>query len=217
MRPLRIAILAKAPRPGFAKTRLIPALGAHGAAKLAARMLRTTLNAAVEAGVGAVELCVTPDIDDDAWRGIDLPADIGITAQGDGDIGVRMARIARRAHAQGEGLLLIGTDCAEMSPNLLRDAATLLDDTDAVLHPTLDGGYALIGLNRHYPWLFDDIPWSTERVAELTLRRFAMLGWSVEVGRMLHDIDEPEDLRWLDARMRLESIPELTSVLSGSE
>jgi len=201
MRPVRIAILAKAPRPGFAKTRLIPALGADAAAELAARMLRTTLNAATEAGVGIVELCVTPGIDDDAWAGIDIPRDVEITTQGDGDIGARMARIARRADAQGEGLLLTGTDCAEMSPTLLRDAATLLDDTDAVLHPTLDGGYALIGLNRHYPWLFDDIPWSTERVAELTLRRFAMLGWTVAVGRMLHDIDEPPDLCWLGAPM----------------
>jgi uncharacterized protein len=197
MRPLRIAILAKAPRPGFAKTRLIPALGAHGAAKLAARMLQTTLSAAVEAGVGAVELCVTPDIDDDAWVGIDLPADIGITAQGDGDIGVRMARIARRADAHDEALLLVGTDCAEMSPALLRDAATLLVNTDAVLHPTADGGYAVLGLNRHHPRLFTDIAWSTGSVADTTVRRLAELGWRAHVGRTLHDIDEPDDLKWL--------------------
>lgn len=200
MRPLRIAILAKAPRPGFAKTRLIPALGAHGAAELAARMLRTTLNAAVEAGVGTVELCVTPDIDDDAWAGIDIPAGIEVSTQGDGDIGVRMSRIARRAHTQGEGLLLIGTDCAEMSATLLRDAATLLVDADAVLHPTADGGYALLALNRYDQRLFMDIAWSTGSVADTTVGRLAELGWRAHVGRILHDIDEPNDMKWLTNR-----------------
>ena len=200
MRPLRIAILAKAPRPGFAKTRLIPALGAHGAAELAARMLRTTLNAAVEAGVGTVELCVTPDIDDDAWTDIDIPGGIEVTTQGDGDIGIRMARIARRAHTQGEGLLLIGTDCAEMSAALLRDAAIRLVDADAVLHPTADGGYAVLALNRYHRELFTDIAWSTGSVADTTVRRLAELGWRAHVGRTLHDIDEPDDLKWLANR-----------------
>ncbi len=199
MRTVRIAILAKAPLPGFAKTRLIPALGMEGAAALAARMLRTTLEAAIDAGTGPVELCTTPAFDNGAWADIQLPADTEVTSQGRGDLGRRMARIARRALAKGDALLLVGTDCAEMSPTLLRDAAALLDVTDTMLHPTLDGGYAVIGLNRYSPRLFHDIPWSTGRVAELTLGRIADLGWTVSIGRMLHDIDEAEDLHRLGA------------------
>lgn len=200
MKPLRIAILAKAPHPGFAKTRLIPALGPEGAAALAVRMLQTTLGAAIEAGAGTVELCVTPATDDHAWRSIDLPGGIEVTTQGDGDLGARMARIARRADAQGEGLLLIGTDCAEMSPTLLRDAAARLVDVDAILHPTADGGYAVLGLNRYHPRLFMDIAWSTGSVANTTVERLAELGWRAHVGRILHDIDEPDDLKWLTNR-----------------
>ena len=60
MKPLRTVILAKAPRPGLAKTRLIPALGASGAAQLAHRMLQHTLQQALAAGLGPVELCRTP-------------------------------------------------------------------------------------------------------------------------------------------------------------
>jgi hypothetical protein len=63
-KPLRIIIFAKAPQPGLAKTRLIPALGEQGAASLARVMLLNTLQAALQAEVGTVELCVTPAIDD---------------------------------------------------------------------------------------------------------------------------------------------------------
>lgn len=197
MKPARIIIFAKAPQAGFAKTRLIPVLGEQGAADLARRMLHHTLQAAINANVGTVELCVTPDISAPAWHDIRLPQNIGITAQGEGDLGARMARAAQRAIGQGESVLLIGTDCAEMSPLLLEEAGQRLLDHDAVIHCTADGGYALLGLNAFHPTLFENMPWSTDAVAVNTLKRLALLGWSVHVGQMLHDVDEPQDVQHL--------------------
>lgn len=197
MKPARIIIFAKAPQAGFAKTRLIPVLGEQGAADLARRMLHHTLQAAIDANVGTVELCVTPDISAPAWHDIRLPQNIGITAQGEGDLGARMARAAQRAIGQGESVLLIGTDCVEMSALLLEEAGQRLLDHDAVIHCTADGGYALLGLNAFHSTLFENMPWSTDAVAVNTLKRLALLGWSVHVGQMLHDVDEPQDVQHL--------------------
>lgn len=194
MTPVRTLVFAKAPRPGHAKTRLIPALGAAGAADLAVEMLRSTLRAALEAGLGPVELCADPGISDPAWSGIAIPAGVERSEQGSGDLGARMARAAARTTARGEAALLVGTDCAEMGAALLQGAAALLRLSGTVLHPTADGGYALLGLTRFDPSIFRDIAWGTASVAETTIDRIRALGWPLAIGDTLHDIDEPADL-----------------------
>lgn len=205
-KPLRIIVFAKAPQPGFAKTRLIPALGKEGAADLARRMLLHTLQAALDAGVGTVELCATPGIDAAVWRDVPLPDGIVISAQGEGDLGARLARAAQRASEAGERVLLIGTDCVEISASLLQQAAQSLRDYDAVIHCTVDGGYALLGLNRFDAALFSDIPWSTDAVASRTLSRLSQMGWRIHVAQMLHDVDEPHDLKHLQTHWRKHAV-----------
>jgi rSAM/selenodomain-associated transferase 1 len=194
MTSTRIIIFAKAPQPGFAKTRLIPALGAEGAAKLAQQMLSHTLFEALAAEIGTVELCSTPKIDDIAWQGITLPVGIEFTDQGEGDLGARLARASERAIEITGFVLLIGTDCVEMSATLLREAAQSLHEYDAVIHCTADGGYALLGLKRYSAVLFSNMPWSTDAVASTTITRIRQLGWSLHVGQLLHDVDTPQDL-----------------------
>ena len=199
----RIIIFAKAPQPGFAKTRLIPALGAEGAAELAQQMLSNTLFEALAADIGTVELCITPKIDDIAWQGIELPVGIEITDQGEGNLGERMARASERAIKNAELVLLIGTDCVEISAALLREAAQSLHEHDAVIHCTADGGYALLGLKRYSAVLFSDMPWSTNAVASTTIARIRQLGWSLYVGQLLHDVDTPQDLKYVPTKMEL--------------
>jgi uncharacterized protein len=189
----RILIFAKAPTPGAVKTRLIPALGAQGAAALAQRMLTRMIEAALEANIGPVELCASPAADQPAWRALSLPA-IHFSAQGDGDLGARLARHSQRIVANGESVLLVGTDCLQLDAALLRSAATTLAQYDCVIHPTFDGGYALLGLRRFDPCVFADIAWSTATVAASTKQRIAQLGWSLHCAAILHDIDEPADL-----------------------
>ena len=202
----RIIIFAKAPLPGFAKTRLIPAIGAERAADLARQMLFNTLHEALAAGPGPVELCVTPEINQAAWQGIPLTAGIEISDQGEGDLGERLALASERALVNAEAVILIGTDCVEMSGDLLRAATQALREHDAVIHCTTDGGYALLGLRRFSPFLFSNMPWSTDAVANITIARIEQLGWSVHFGQTLHDIDEPEDLKYLPADLRLNNV-----------
>lgn len=192
-----IVIFAKAPRAGFAKTRLIPALGEKGAAALAQRMLNHTLDAALDAQLGKVELWVTPDKEDPAWQGL-IPARApGLRHQGEGDLGMRMATAAREIIARGDRVILMGTDCPAITAPLLQHASQALNLHDVVIHPTTDGGYALLGLRQFSMRLFQDIAWSTDTVAMTTLCRIRELGWSVKVLQALHDIDTADDLRWL--------------------
>jgi rSAM/selenodomain-associated transferase 1 len=191
---------AKAPVPGRVKTRLIPALGAEGAAELAHQMLEHTLTAALEADCGIVELCADPKPEDAAWSGTLRPVGVVLSAQGAGDLGQRMARAAEHALARAKRVLLIGTDCVEMSPTLLRVATQTLDTADALMHPTADGGYALLGLKRFDRSVFEGIAWSTSSVAQDTRARIKALGWTLTEGASLHDVDHPADLALWPAR-----------------
>ncbi len=193
MTATRILIFAKAPVAGAAKTRLIPLLGAEGAARLAANMLRQTVASAIAAGLGTPELCVTPDSDDPAWQDL-LPPSVALSDQGSGDLGQRLSAAAARVIAAGENVLLIGTDCPALDGALLAAAAAHLETHDAVLHRAEDGGYVLLGLKRFDPSLFTDIAWSSDTVATTTIERIEALGWSLFFGQTLRDIDEPADL-----------------------
>ena len=202
MKRTRIIIFAKAPAPGQVKTRLIPALGEIGAARLANEMLKATVAAALETRLAIPELCVDPHPLDEAWNGFLPEAHLRVTSQGEGALGERLARAAKRTILLGENALLIGTDCPQMDAARLRAAAAALETTDAFVHPTADGGYALLGLRRFDEALFADIPWSTDRVCAETIARIEGLGWSFGVGETLRDVDEPEDLEAAGLRER---------------
>ena len=197
MKPIRIVIFAKAAQPGFAKTRLIPALGEQGAADLAQRMLTHTLSEALVAKIGPVELCVTPSSTDAMWQTLAIPDEVEYSDQGEGDLGERLTRVTRRVIADGESVLLIGTDCLELTAFHLQQAANALCHFDSTLIPVTDGGYALFGLNFFHPSLFKSIKWSTNAVFIETMYRLEQLGCSAQSFPSLHDIDEPADLRWL--------------------
>ena len=195
----RIVIFAKAPQPGSVKTRLMPALGADGAATLARRLLAHMLSQALAADVGKVELCMSPAPTDPAWQGIAIDSAVKQTAQSGGDLGARMARAVKRVTGQiqpaGTSVLLIGTDCPALTAPLLKLSALQLETHDAVLLPAHDGGYVLLGLKSPCPELFEKMAWSTSVVASETMRRMGTLNMRVWQGPKLHDIDEPADLQ----------------------
>lgn len=190
---LRIVVFAKAPRPGLVKTRLIPALGARGAAALAERMLRHTVGEALASKLGTVELCRSP-AEDPYWLAWNDIAGLGLSDQGDGDLGERMARAAGRIIESGESALLIGTDCPALDSRRLHTVAEALRETDAVLVPAHDGGYVALALQSYHPQIFEDIPWSTDAVASTTLSQLRRLRRTVTVLASEQDIDEPKDL-----------------------
>ena len=194
-----VIVFAKAPRAGYAKTRLIAALGAQGAAQLAERLLHATLEHALEADIGAVELCVTPDRVHPAFVAAAQCGLVIVTEQGPGDLGERMARAFGRVLANHARALLIGTDAPLLDASYLRAATAALDGSDAVFGPAADGGYTLVGLRRPAPALFAGMQWSHDQVMAQTRQRLAALALRHNELPVLHDVDEPADLCHLPA------------------
>ncbi len=194
MAPFTVVVMAKAPVAGFAKTRLMPALGADGAAALATRLLDTTVAQALGAGAARVDLCCAPDTQHPAFaRHADTPG-LTLSVQGDGDLGARMARAFARHRAPDHPVLMIGTDAPAVDATVLQQAARALRDTDAVFVPALDGGYALIGLRCAAPQLFAQMAWSTAHVMADTRLRLRAAGLRHIELAAVADIDEPQDL-----------------------
>jgi rSAM/selenodomain-associated transferase 1 len=193
--PVAVAVLAKAPLAGFAKTRLIPVLGADGAAALQARLIARAVTTACAAGIGPVTLWATPDETHPVLQAIAGECAVALVRQRDGDLGARMLAALAAANAPA---LVIGTDCPALAAEHLRTAADILrGGTDAVVVPAEDGGYALIGLRAPEPTLFSDMRWSTPSVMEETRRRLERLGMSWQEPVTLWDVDLPADLERL--------------------
>lgn len=190
-------VFAKAPRPGHAKTRLIPALGPEGAAALQARLIKHTLNTVRQAGFRAIELHGTP-ADDDFLRFCAERYGADLVPQGEGDLGARMCAALSAALEHSRTAVLVGTDCPALTAQHLRRAVHALESgSEAVFAPTEDGGYALIGLTRCDARLFDTIAWSTTTVMSDTRTRLRALEWRWSELDLLWDVDTPADYQRL--------------------
>lgn len=189
----RILIFARAPVPGQCKTRLIPALGADGAAAMAARLLEHALTQARRSGLGEVILCGHPHGRHPLFQACFATR----WTQKGADLGARMEHAIRRAAAPGTGVLLMGSDCPGLTAAVLRRAAWRLKRHDLVLVPAEDGGYVLLGLRRPAPDLFRRMPWGGDGVFRRTLQRARRMGLSTAVLEPLWDLDRPEDLERL--------------------
>jgi rSAM/selenodomain-associated transferase 1 len=191
-----IAIMAKAPVPGLAKTRLIPAFGAHAAAVLQERLTERSVAMALAADIGAVTLWCAPDTSHASFRELAARWPIALKAQPEGDLGTRMlAAIAAGAGAT----LVIGTDCPAFTADHLRAAASALNDgADVVLIPAEDGGYVLIGARAPHRQLFSGIAWGSATVLAETRARIAALGLACVEREYLWDVDTEGDLARLE-------------------
>jgi len=200
---VQIAVLAKAPIAGLAKTRLIPALGPTGAARLQRQFTRRAVSCALVADLGPVTLWCAPNAAHRFFRAIHRTTGVHCLVQASGDLGDRM-HTAFRLHCVQSPLILIGTDCPVMLPAHLRRAArALIDGDDAVFCPAEDGGYVLVGLRQPQQELFSTMPWSTSTVMSETRARAQRLGLKVRELEPLWDVDVPEDLARMHA-LRLE-------------
>jgi rSAM/selenodomain-associated transferase 1 len=190
--PVAVAVLAKAPIAGFAKTRLIPVLGARGAAVLQERLVERAVETACAAAIGPVTLWTTPDESHPVFQSIGARLGITLARQADGDLGARMLAAITAANTC---VLLIGSDCPALTLDHLRAAADVLRDrAPAVVIPAEDGGYALIGVRTPDPALFSDMPWGTPLVMNETRRRLRTLGLTWREPVTLWDVDLPQDL-----------------------
>lgn len=196
--PVEVAILAKAPVAGLAKTRLIPAVGAVGAARLHRRLVLRTLAVVAQAGLVPTLWCA-PSPAHRFFRALRRTALLACEPQVEGDIGQRMhAVFVQHARRSTAPLLLIGCDCPVFSASHLRLAAQrLLWGDEAVVTPAEDGGYVLIGLKQPQATLFEGLAWSTSEVMAQTRQKLHAAGLRYSEMPTLWDVDTPQDLaRW---------------------
>jgi len=216
----QLIIFTRYPEPGKTKTRLIPALGLEGAADLHRRMSEHTLFWARQ-----LQSCWPLDIE--IWYAGEgqeylfrqwLGADLVYHTQGQEDLGGRMAHSFAQAFQAGrKRVILVGTDCPELTDILMRQAFAALEENDVVLGPATDGGYYLIGLRQPVPSLFAGIPWGTEAVLEKTLQMAEAQQLRVFLLEPLPDVDRPQDLpvweRWAHERKVLEPLPFISIII----
>ena len=197
----RVLIFAKAPIAGLAKTRLIPALGAQGAARLYAGLLRSTVQKIAADSLCPLQCWCTPNCSHELFLSMAQQFDISLYRQRGDDLGARMAHAAMQAFQEAEHVVLIGGDAPDLTPQHLRQALNWLNEgADAVLGPAEDGGYVLLALRQHEPTLFRNIPWGTDRVLTATRNRLKQRGWRWQELPTLWDVDRPEDLARLEAK-----------------
>lgn len=186
----RLLIFAKYPEAGKVKTRLARTVGAVEAALRYREMIETVIKKTLPLnGEYRRTLCFDPPQKENDFRQW-FPS-LEIKPQGDGDLGQRMSAAFQESLVNGsDRTVLIGTDCVEIDRSLLCDAFDHLDKADLVLGPAKDGGYYLIGMKKAHPFLFEGIPWSTEKVLNKTLEKANRSRLKVELLKTLSDLDE---------------------------
>jgi len=193
-----VIVFAKSPQPGAAKTRLVPLLGEEGAAAFHAKLVKRTIETALAAAFGRIELHCAPDTDDPFFRFCAGHFGVTLQPQAAGDLGSRMFFAFKSALATHACVLLVGSDCPALAAHHLQQAdRSLRDGADAVFIPCEDGGYALVGLRRAEPGLFDGIAWGSVNVMAETRARLKQLGWTWCELETLWDVDRPEDYQRL--------------------
>ncbi len=195
-RQAHLILFTRYPEPGRTKTRLIPALGAQGAATLQRQMSEAMVAQMAEFAAHfpvSLEIRYADGNQQamEAWLANDIP----YLEQGEGDLGDRLRRAFAQAFAQGaQAVVVIGADCPGLTPALFSQAFTALTRKDLVLGPAMDGGYYLIGLKHPAPALFSRIPWGNEEVLAATMKQAQGLSLSTHLLEPLADVDRPEDL-----------------------
>lgn len=195
-----IAIFARVPEPGLTKTRLVPALGERGAAELYAAFLRDTVARCTGADGLDPELWIAGDPDGSTLA--DLAGPLPRRRQRGGDLGARMAHaLGRMIERAGRGVV-VGSDAPTLPAVYLGLAREALDrGAEAVVGPSADGGYYLVGARDRVPPLFEGIRWSSPHTLHDTLGRARAAGARLAMLPPWYDVDTPADLRLLRAHL----------------
>lgn len=181
-----LVIFAREPRLGTGKRRLARDIGAAEALRFQRTMLAATLRRLAGDGRWTTHLAVTPDTSR-SW-----PVALDIVPQGSGDLGRRMARVAR--DLPPGPVVIVGGDIPDMKAEHIARAFRELGRCDAVFGPAMDGGYWLVGLRRRPSFIdpFADVRWSSEHALMDTLANLG--GKSVGLIDTLSDVDDGADL-----------------------
>lgn len=215
MSTIAAAIMCKTPKPGHSKTRLSPPLLPEECASLSACFIQDiahTIDCIADGGGVTGCAVYTPAGSEQTLRKL-LPEGFELTLQCEGDFGVRLLHgVTALLNAGHRGAILINSDSPTLPASILRSAVAALRGGDCVvLSPAIDGGYTLIGLSKPHARLFEDIPWSTNRVYDLTLERARDIGLRVVALAPWYDVDDADSLQILEQELS-GSIPKFSQI-----
>ena len=183
-----VIVVCKAPEKGRVKTRLAADIGQEQALFVYAMMTATLFD----------NLAVCKDYDVCAC--VDGPLElvqagsIEPLPQRGNDLGERISNAIEDCRAYAK-TIVIGSDTPNITHTLINRACEVLDTTDVVIGPTIDGGYYLIGMKRLHSTLFSEIAWSTDTVCSQTLERARAANLTVSMLEIMRDIDTLDDLQ----------------------
>ena len=201
-----LILFAKEPIAGRVKTRLEVALGMEGTLDLYRRMLKRQITLLNKASRITSHLAIQLWVEGDCEHADFKPFNGTIHSQQGNDIGERMSFALQQALTKFDSAMLIGCDCPEITDAYLNKAfAVLKNSSDAVFGPAADGGYVLVGLKEHTDKIFKRVDWGSERVMAQSRKHLRENNIRWQELDILHDIDEPEDLIYLDGKLKAKS------------
>lgn len=186
-----LIIFVKNPELGKAKTRLAATVGEEAALAIYKRLLERTKSITQPLAVDKTVFYDQALGENDLWSEGGFSKDL----QSNGDLGEKMLAAVQSAFQQGyERICVIGSDCYDLSTEILNQAFSSLENNDAVIGEAVDGGYYLIGMNRLITDVFQNKKWSTQEVFPSTIQDFKNKGFSYFELPVLNDVDTEEDL-----------------------
>jgi len=191
-----IMVFCKAPIPGQVETRLIAPLTGQEAARLHCELTELTLQTATQNNLCEVQLWCSPTFEHPFFMVLAQKYAIRLRLQQGADLGGRMHHAFAQALSHKRSAIIIGCDCPSLTNDDLNQALSLLEDgEECVLTPAEDGGYVMVGLNNPQPALFENMPWGTNMVLELTRGRLHSLNLQHKELPTQWDLDTEYDLR----------------------
>lgn len=195
----QIIIFTRFPKPGKTKTRLIPVFGEEGAADLQRCMTEDTLHSVLQLKrVRPVSIEIRYEGGNENLMKGWLGGDVSYRSQGEGDLGERMSGAFGEAfQSELKRVIIIGTDCPDLSIHLLQNAFDALSHSDVIIGPARDGGYYLIGFRKNdfSPEVFEGIDWGTDKVFKKTLNFLKKTGSKIHLLPKWNDVDTLDDLK----------------------
>lgn len=184
-----LIIFVKNPELGKVKTRIARTAGNEKALKIYLELMRHTRETVLQINASRF-LFYSQDINlNDDWSNNAFEKHL----QASGDLGDRMSTAFKKCLKKHDKVVIIGSDCASIKPEIIRKAFAALDKHPFVVGPTFDGGYYLLGMREFEQSLFSDMEWSTESVYPETIARIEKTGKSYALSEILSDIDHEED------------------------
>lgn len=187
----KLIIFVKNEEAGKTKTRLAAVIGDEEALKVYQRLLKWTFEQTRDIDV-VKEVCYSQFIPkNDVWSQADFKKEI----QSGTDLGKRMSNSFKRSFEK-EGfdkVVIIGSDCAELTSEVIKKAFKELNSNELVIGPAEDGGYYLLGMRSYYPQVFEEISWSTNSVLDETIKNIEELKASFSKLKTMNDVDTIED------------------------